>query len=480
MSSISSGRAPSNSLPPSNDPVWLLAAKLIHTNYLESPDDISLAVDRLITPGGGVALSTESGINLLSFSPERVRYKTFSKRDQIHYLVCIKLLKMAGSGSTLVSPDKEKGLEKFPFTYTGEILDANCDFKIQTVQGYNRGHIIDKKYTVKGSHIEPENYFPTYRPVNYPIKEVIVTSTDIDAYVEFPLFSPNPPCFRCRSEKPLIDQYPKQFDAPVPIGVLYFKIFKNNLKSVYFFPNNEYDYATLEKNVVSKKVRKGHRIRPCFKIKKKLYSLLRSALLSCDKIRQSELEKENSEKVKLLTAQLPQHENTSNSTIQKLSKAYFENNEFPLHLFLRKDKRQLVRKDPNFKLPFYYFGKFLVEYTVKNCLKSEYLQTEIRTGFISMILTAIKTNEKSEVLKEFVKMFTPYILLMFDEFDSLELLQSSRGCQTLNSNERRTIRQIKKNLYATKKTFSHESDHPIHRLRRKVKKLCKENKLSRN
>lgn len=262
---------------------------------------------------------------------------------------------------------------------------------------YDGGHLIDHKFSAQGSHTDRYNYVPQLYYYNRWIKENIVK--DLDGYLELPLFTPNPPTIKVKDEAR---------SDPIPIGILLVSLNASQISDMYYFPNNQYNYRTCQHNFKMK----ASEIKSLFKIKKAFHKLLWPAIIydiqaGGDEALASQLARET--KVMSVVSDLIDGMSVTDldeedEVLSTLASSIIHQPIFEFSLVLatpKKKIKKLTQGQPNpesLRESFNSFGSFLIEYSMKNALKSELLSIHSRIMFLNLITAFIECSWDSNVV----------------------------------------------------------------------------------
>ncbi|MCB1118356.1 MAG: hypothetical protein KDK65_00190 [Chlamydiia bacterium] len=120
------------------------------------------------------------------------------------------------------------------------------DFSVSSVNpkgvvNYDGGHLIDHQFSAGKSHRTKENYVPQIERYNKPYKPHLVRKKRCDAFIEIPLYTPNPPTIGVIGKPKVADK--------IPVGIIFVQIKDKKIVNVYYFPNNNIDYYRVEKRL---------------------------------------------------------------------------------------------------------------------------------------------------------------------------------------------------------------------------------------
>lgn len=273
-------------------------------------------------------------------------------------------------------------------------VDAQND---KGTANYDGGHLVDHKFSAQGSHTDSSNYVPQHHYYNRWLKEHLVKS--VSGYLEIPLYTPNPPLIKVLGE----DRYDR-----IPIGILLVTLGNSSVTNMYYFPNNQYNYRTLEaKAKITKK--KAGIIASYFKLMPQFHNLLWPAIIYDIKRRDANLARQLTQETKgtktmesLVAgmAVLSLDEEGEEEAMSVLASNVFHQSTVSLSniLCIDEDQIELMKlgqaNQDALNQAFNVFGQFAVEYAIKNSLKSEILSTHSRIMFANIITDFIECYEQ--------------------------------------------------------------------------------------
>jgi hypothetical protein len=281
------------------------------------------------------------------------------------------------------------------------VRQEGCDFTVNSKNGngtanYDGGHLTDHKFSAEGSHTDAFNYIPQHHAYNRWIKESIVKQrtgkaapSNIEGYVEIPLYTPNPPKIKVCAEK--------RYDA-IPIGIILVTLKNQAIVDAYYFPNNQYNYSTLQGKLKLPRF-SGSKIAPYFKLKKDLHPLLMPAIIydgRHNNILHTQQVRSEKKKVDVVDALVDGMSDLSlddeETTIATLaSNTLFQKN-VDLANILDLSEQQVTHLNKGQTNPkaltqsFNVLGQFLIEYAMGNTLKSEVLMPTSRIMFLNIMI----------------------------------------------------------------------------------------------
>lgn len=253
---------------------------------------------------------------------------------------------------------------------------------------YDGGHLVDHKFSAQGSHTDGFNYIPQHHYYNRWLKEYIVK--DVEGYLEIPVYTPNPPEIKVLSQV--------KYDA-IPIGIILVTLANKTIHEVYYFPNNQYNYRTLQRSLkITKAV--AQNMVPNFKLKKEFHALLWPAVvydisrLNPDFRRQLEQEAQNENLVGSLVDGMSvlELDDENEGVVATLAFHIFHQENVQLSSVLSRSVK-LNRGQANRQaLPqaFNALGRFLIEYAMNNAMKSELISNHSRIMFANIITDFIE------------------------------------------------------------------------------------------
>lgn len=293
-----------------------------------------------------------------------------------------------GTASTFVQYDKthvKQQNKDFLVDATNEKGDAN----------YDGGHLTDYKFSAQGSHTNDFNYVPQHHAYNRWIKESIVKQRkskkedNIEGYVEIPLYTPQPPSIKVLGE----DRY-----DPIPIGIILLSLKNKAILNAYYFPNNQYNYRELQSTLGLPRL-SGTKVAPYFKLKTAFHQLLWPAIIYDGRknnvLLAAQVDKE-AQRVNMVDA-LVEGMSTfdvegDEAILSRLASnvLYQENVDLANVLDLDEEQGELLNiNQPNqnaLRQSFNFLGQFLINYSMRNALKSEVLLPTSRIMFLNIMV----------------------------------------------------------------------------------------------
>lgn len=362
---------------------------------------------RLITPGTQVYLKDEGTYKLHQQASDPVALHLYKKhqgqsdpQSPSHGILKSTSESVAVSVDTSIRTQTKRGDEKKQTTVQydkSKIRQKDKDFQVDAKRvnsknkqvddtNYDGGHLVDHKFSAQGSHTDGFNYVPQHHFYNRWLKESIVKSSQ--GYLEIPLFTSNPPTIKVLGEN--------RYDA-IPIGILLVPLMNHQIQAMYYFPNNQYNYRALQLELKIKKSM-ADQMAGIFKLKPAFHKLLWPAIIHDVRAKDANLARQ--------LAQEEQGESVVNALVDGMSVVDLEDDEEVIStlasniihqtdvdvsnvLAIGKSKvKALNRGQTNptaLNQAFNALGQFLVDYAMKNALKSEMLTTHSRIMFANIV-----------------------------------------------------------------------------------------------
>lgn len=302
---------------------------------------------------------------------------------------------------TKTKRNKEKKATHIQYDKT-KIRQQNKDFQVdanrvnsknvvQNKSNYDGGHLVDHKFSADGSHTDNANYVPQHHFYNSWMKEYIVKSAD--GYLEIPLYTKNPPLIKVAGEN--------RYD-PIPVGILLVPLKDQKVLEMYYFPNNQYNYRTCQQNLKIKRAIAKSMIEN-FKLKKELQKLLWPALIFDARLSNENLVKQQAQEVlregvvdELIEGLSCTEYDDEDEIIPALASDVIHQPETRMALLYDVSEDVLKNMKKGQSNPDALgqacnaLGEFLVEYALKNALKSELISTNSRIMFANIITDFIE------------------------------------------------------------------------------------------
>lgn len=412
-------------------------SKVNHTllTFPPLPPPINWDSSRVITPGKTCGLKNSQGLNFFTFGKDnKCSIQLFHQGQESQGLISEDgQVTGASVTSKILSQTLRKNEKKGTFIqYDKEhVLQDGADFRVEAKNhrgrvNYEGSHFIDHKYSAENSHYCKKNYFPSLYFYNKYLKEYLVRRcTD---YVEIALYTPNPPKIGIKDKvgrKSKEDEY-----DPIPIGVIFVQIGKNQIQDIYYFPNNDFNYESLKKILKPKKNQVGATITPYFKLKKDFHHFLRPALITDlqdikdGESRQSEQEEKFFELTDNISLGMSLIECSDLENIisafsfNVLNQDYIDPGlclDFDRHSF-----NPLQDQSPSLEIAFHVLGEFLVHYSLRNALKSEVLSVKSRLVFLNVILDFVESSpDLTNHARDFIANLEEQFTSTLDELDKI-------------------------------------------------------------
>jgi hypothetical protein len=364
---------------------------------------------RLITPGTQVYLKDESTYKLHKQTSDPVALHLYKKnpgqtdsKSQSHSLLKSSSESVAVSVDTSRRTQTKRGDEKKKTDVQydkSHISQKGKDFKVDANKvssknkpedkaNYDGGHLVDHKFSAQGSHTDGFNYVPQHHFYSRWLKESIVKSAH--GYLEIPLFTSNPPMIKVLGE----DRY----DA-IPIGILLAPLMNLQIQDMYYFPNNQYNYRQLQLDLGLK----CSRVAEIFKLKPAFHQLLWPAIIHDVRARDANLARQLAQEAKggnvvnaLIDGMSIIDLDDEEEVISSLASDVIHQADVDVSNVLCIGKSNLKALNKGQANPtalnqaFNALGQFLVDYAMKNALKSEMLTTHSRIMFANIITDFIE------------------------------------------------------------------------------------------
>jgi len=397
MSISSVGKTPSPKPPiPESVAHKRLHQKLEQSSFLPSGGSArtNWSEARLLTPGGLFGYRDEKGLRYLRVN-QTGSVQFFRSGQESQGLILEKGQAVGTSVTSKIQTEtKRKDEAKGTFIQydKNRVEQDGADFEVDSTNyrgwvNYQGGHLIDHKFSAGTSHYEEKNYFPAHYFYNAPLKEYLVQGCD--AYVEIPIYTPNPPKIGVKGEA---DNY-----HPIPIGVVLVQISENAIQDAYYFPNNNFDYKGLKDELgLTKDLAKN--MAPYFKLDSSLHRLFRAAMIiDTDHVeggisKQWKREKAFFEAMDDLSTGMSLAEcGEEQELISQIAFSVLQEESLDPSLCFDCDEDQLeTLKNQPIEQPLQALGEFLVRYGIKNALKSEFLSIRSRLIFVNVIIDFIE------------------------------------------------------------------------------------------
>jgi hypothetical protein len=390
--------------------VTRLRKKLEHTHVSSPSSSVPVTWDssRVFTPNSLIALDQHDGLQLCNLDPDDdTSVILYKKQSDSQALIRADDRTIGGSVTSTIHTEIARKKEKKStfIQYDKERVDnTSKDFTVKAKNyrgwvNYQGGHIIDHKYSAGNSHNEEINYIPVHYFYNAPLKEYLVQRSD--AYIEIPLFTPNPPRIGVKGDGESFHD--------IPIGIIFIQIKNKKIEGAYFFPNN-YDYKALKEKMKLKKDLAAN-ITPYFKLKLAFHQLLQPACIVDIQQDQRRILEQVSHEGTIFSlmddisygmslAECSHDE----EIISKVSFEIVQRNKACVRHFLKMDNKGFkMIKQPELGDAFNQLGRFLVQYALRNAVKTEVLSVNSRLIFLNVMIDFLDayTEVKEEAL-EFV------------------------------------------------------------------------------
>jgi hypothetical protein len=284
------------------------------------------------------------------------------------------------------------------------ILDAN-DVQVLTPKkrnpyaNYDGGHLVDHKFSAQGSHVDAANYVPQHHYYNRWLKECIVD--DADGYLEIPLFTSNPPMIKVKG-KP-------RYDA-IPVGILLVPLKQFRILDMYYFPNNQFNYRKCQVNLEIPSDGMAQRMIANFKIRREFHRLLLPAIIYDIKTRHVDLAQQLTHEAngtgvvgELVDGMSLLSLDDEEAALSTLASDVIHQTDVKISNILGLPQTTIAamnrgqRNQGALSQAFNALGQFLVDYAMKNALKSELISTHSRIMFANIITDFIDCRYSDDV-----------------------------------------------------------------------------------
>lgn len=366
--------------------------KKLENVHIEEKSSVEWSDSRFVTPNSLTFLKRgNQGKPVILDEKDDTSLVVYTSGTSSQGLITAKNRTIGGSVTTAIHTLTERKDEKKStcIQYDKKRVDTvGKDFFIQVENyrgtiNYQGGHIIDHKFSAADSHTAEINYFPAHYFYNSPLKEHLVQRSS--CYIEIPLFTHNPPRIGVKGN---ISNFHE-----IPIGVIFIQLSEEKMKNAYFFPNNDYDYESLKISLgITKNFAKS--IVPYFKLKPSLLRLLIPACIMDVQHDPRKVREQNIHENRMfdimndIEAGMSRSEySDEQDLISRISFDVINNDEVKIHDFLDITGKELKKiKQSSMQHPFNELGNFLIQYALKNALKSEVISTNSRLIFLNVII----------------------------------------------------------------------------------------------
>ncbi|WP_156956743.1 hypothetical protein [Candidatus Odyssella acanthamoebae] len=321
------------------------------------------------------------------------------KNSKSHAWVATSSLKSVSVDASIRTATQRKNETKTTFIQYDKmgIKQKGADFRVDIIneQGqvnYDGGHLVDHKFSAQGSHTDAANYIPQHYFYNRWLKEHLVKKAE--GYLEIALYTPNPPKIKVKGEE--------RYD-PIPIGILLVTLSAQTIEAAYYFPNNKYNYRELQKDLgieknIAKQMVDNFRLNEC------LHQLLEPAIIHYSKTHginvqsQSKHEAQGEGRVADLVEGMGSLNcEESEALISRLASNVFHQEEVELETIFSPFCSAADNNPSNseaIQAAVNILGKFLIDYGMKNALKSEIVSTHSRIMFANIITDFIEAHDQ--------------------------------------------------------------------------------------
>lgn len=379
---------------------------------------------RIVTPGGICGYQSSKGVQFVSFD-DSTKIQLLHAGEDSQGLLSEKGRVTAASVSTSVHTKVQRKQEKkgtFVQYDKNRVKQEGADFTIdpRNYRGwvnYQGGHLVDHKYSAGNSHYLEHNYIPIHFFYNAPLKEYLVQRCD--AYVEIPLYTPNPPMIGVKGQK---DKY-----HPVPVGIIFVQLKENKIDNVYYFPNNNFDYKGL-RDKLQLKDGFAEAMVPLFRLHRSFHLLLRPAIIFDIARLKDGFENQGGQEetffdlVDDMTFGMSLAECADNqSRISQLCFSVLHKGRVDASLCLGCSERQFsLLKGQPLAPSFNALGEFFVRHGIGNALKAEVVSVKSRLVFLNVIIDFIEGHTQvSDSALEFMDAFAHQFQTALAELDKI-------------------------------------------------------------
>lgn len=399
-------------------------AEKVTKSTLSSSTRVNWDHTRVVTPGGMCGYRDDRGVKVFSFRGNGSVQLFFSGADSQGLILQGDQVVAASVTSDIQSRTQRKNEKKGTFVqYDKTRVDQDGrDFAVDPANyrgwvNYQGGHLIDHKYSAGRSHYHEKNYIPVHFFYNAPLKEHLVQGCD--AYVEIPIYTPNPPRIGVKGNQ---DNYHE-----IPVGIIFVQLSNNAIQDVYYFPNNDFNYhglktrLNLEKQIAKEMV-------PYFKLEKCFHQLLRPALITdFDSVaggtsKQAKRERDFFKTLDDVSFGMSLAECSEDQDIlTRFSFSVLHERHVDPFLCLACDEDEFKELEDQPLAPaFNALGEFLVLYGLRNALKSEVISIKSRLVFVNVIGDFIEANTQvCEEVLDFIDSLAPEFKAILSELDKI-------------------------------------------------------------
>jgi hypothetical protein len=279
------------------------------------------------------------------------------------------------------------------FVVDAKRVDSKNNPKDKT--NYDGGHLIDHKFSTQGSHTDNPNYVPQHHYYNSWLKEFLVKN--VSGYLEIPLFTPNPPSIKVMNE----DRYDS-----IPIGILLVPLENLKIQAMYYFPNNQYNYRICQNNLnITKNM--AQEMISIFKLDKAFHDLLWPAIIHDIERNEDNFAHQVIQELKRTSVagdiiegmSIPDLDGEENIIVILTSDVIHQSDVDISNILALGEKNvdAMNLDQPNqaaLQQAFNVLGQFLIDYAMKNALKSEILSTHSRIMFANIITDFIECHDE--------------------------------------------------------------------------------------
>jgi len=265
------------------------------------------------------------------------------------------------------------------------------------------GHLIDRRYSADTSHFCIRNYVPMNARYNTPYKTYLTAACRCSSYIEIPLFTPRPPRVHVEPLRDDVvdDEHTKQHahaeGTPVPIGIVLIIFWQQQLSAVYYFPNNV-DYLQVESALHVRQDYSDH-MTSRFRLRPSLHLLFHPArLLDGTTLTESTLHKQLQREREFAALESRDH---AAQLLHALTRGAELADLFidppPVHTLNAAAALRELRS-------------FLLDYYIRNSLKTEVLQLHQRQWFLRFYARCIRMNPEDVLFMHWPRVWSRTLL----------------------------------------------------------------------
>lgn len=430
----------------------------IGTSLLNSPNSkpINLRSLRLPTPGSLCGFKSQKKFEIIAPRGD-VRIEQYSSKKKSHGLFFEKGRVVWSSVTKAISSETKREDENYS-TYIQydktKIKEDGRDFRVKKDNchgkvNYQGSHLIDHKFSAKNSkgensHCKEENYIPTVYFYNSPLKEYLVNRCDY--FMEGALYTSSPPEIGVKKKEGI----EKDTYHAIPIGIIFVQIkkIKDGFdKEIYYFPNDNFDYEVLNEKMKKRKIKPASGgIVPYFKLKKSLHELLRPAIITdFESVKEGESKQIRREEkffdtIDMISDGILDECDYTSDVLDLTSAAVNEDYIDPLLYFDWTKDEIGVLDDDTLEDSLRALGKYLVQYSIKNTLKSEVVSLNSRFVLVNVVIGSMENYyyyDESSFPLDFFESLAGEFLSTLDELDKVAHTMNEKELLILANTYRR-------------------------------------------